>query len=83
MTIVKHSNNNCRIYAKDLWINLGVITFARPRRTATQAWTVAVASAVTTGNREVIAEIEADAAPQLDATALVSSPRRAALRSWG
>ncbi len=65
-------------HAKDLRINLGVIT-SSTALTATQAWTVAVASAVTTGNREVIAAIEADAAPQLDATALSAARGAAAI----
>jgi lipoyl-dependent peroxiredoxin subunit D len=48
-------------YARDLRINLGVLT-SSTSLTPAQAWTVALASAVTTGQREVIAAIETDAA---------------------
>ena len=47
-------------YARDLRINLGVLT-SSTALTPVQAWTIALASAVTTGQRDVIAAIEGDA----------------------
>jgi lipoyl-dependent peroxiredoxin subunit D len=63
-------------YARDLRINLGVIgssTALSPQ----QAWTIAVASAVTTRNRELIAAVEADA--QLEPSALTAARGAAAI----
>jgi alkyl hydroperoxide reductase subunit D len=65
-------------HARDLRINLGVIgssTALTPR----QAWTIAVASAKTTKNRELVAAVEADAAAHLDPTALAGARGAAAI----
>ena len=51
-------------YAKDIRINLGVIT-SSTALSAQQAWTIALASAVTTKNAELIAAIEPQLAPEL------------------
>jgi len=48
-------------YARDVRINLGVLT-SSTSLTPPQAWTIALASAVTTGHRDVITAIETDAA---------------------
>jgi lipoyl-dependent peroxiredoxin subunit D len=48
-------------YARDLRINLGVLT-SSTALTPAQAWTIALACAVTAGNRELTAAIEGDAA---------------------
>ena len=48
-------------YARDLRINLGVLT-SSTSLTPSQAWTIALASAVTTGHRDVIGAVETDAA---------------------
>jgi lipoyl-dependent peroxiredoxin subunit D len=48
------------VYARDLRINLGILT-SSTSLTPTQAWTIALTSAVTTGQRDVIAAIESDA----------------------
>jgi lipoyl-dependent peroxiredoxin subunit D len=65
-------------YARDLRINLGVIgssTALSPQ----QAWTIALTSAATTRNRDLIAAVEADAAAQLDAKALDAARGAAAI----
>ena len=46
-------------YARDLRINLGVLV-SSTALTSAQAWTIALASAVTTGQPDVIAAIEGD-----------------------
>jgi alkyl hydroperoxide reductase subunit D len=51
-------------YARDLRINLGVIT-SSTALTPAQAWTIALASAATTRQREVYTAVEADAAIHL------------------
>ena len=56
-------------YARDLKINLGVITGASSL-TLRQHWGTAVAAALATRQREVIAAITAAAAPHLDDVAL-------------
>ncbi len=65
-------------YARDLRINLGVIgssTALSPQ----QAWTIALASAVITRHRDLIAAVEGDAAAQLDAKALDAAKGAAAI----
>lgn len=56
-------------YARDQRINLGVIT-SSTALTPAQAWTIALTSAVTTKQRDVIAAIEADAATVLGSAAI-------------
>ena len=65
-------------YARDLRINLGAIT-GSTALSPTQAWTIAVASACTARDREVIAAIEADAHTVLDAPALEAARGAAAI----
>src|SRR5512139_1203732 len=48
-------------YARDQRINLGVLT-SSTALSAAQAWTIALACAVTTKNKELVAAIEGDAA---------------------
>jgi lipoyl-dependent peroxiredoxin subunit D len=65
-------------YARDLRINIGVIgssTALSPQ----QAWTVALTSAATTRNRDLIAAVEADAATQLEPSALAGARGAAAI----
>ncbi|HUS27788.1 MAG TPA: carboxymuconolactone decarboxylase family protein [Kofleriaceae bacterium] len=54
-------------YARDLRINLGVLT-SSTALTPAQAWTIALTSAVRTGQRDLIAAIEGDGqlAPEAD-----------------
>jgi len=59
-------------HAKDLRINLGVITGATTL-SPQQAWGTAVAAALTSRNAEVIAAIEQAAAEQLSAEALAAA----------
>ncbi len=65
-------------YARDLRINLGVIT-SSTALSAQQAWTIALACAVTTRNKDVVAAIEADASPQLSPEALNAAKAAAAI----
>jgi lipoyl-dependent peroxiredoxin subunit D len=65
-------------YARDLRINLGVIgssTALSPQ----QAWTIALTSAATTRNRDLIAAVEADAAAQLEPKAFDAARGAAAI----
>ena len=65
-------------HARDLRINLGVIgssTALSPQ----QAWTIALTSAATTRNRDLIAAVEADAATQLEPKALEAARGAAAI----
>jgi alkyl hydroperoxide reductase subunit D len=65
-------------FARDLRINLGVIgssTALSPQ----QAWTIALASAVITRQRELIAAVEGDAAEALDAKAIAAAKGAAAI----
>jgi alkyl hydroperoxide reductase subunit D len=63
-------------HAKDLRINLGVIASATAL-TPAQAWTVALAAAQTTRNRDLIAAVEADAV--LEPSALAAAKSAAAI----
>lgn len=65
-------------YARDLRINLGVIA-SSTALTPAQAWTIALTSAVTSGNTDVVAAIEADAAAHLSPEALVAAKGAAAI----
>ena len=65
-------------YARDLRINLGVIA-SSTALSPQQAWTIALASAATTRNRDLIAAVEADAGAQLDDKALASARGAAAI----
>jgi len=65
-------------HAKDLRINLGVIASATAL-TPAQAWTVALASAATTRQRDLVAAIEADAASVLAPAALAAAKSAAAI----
>jgi lipoyl-dependent peroxiredoxin subunit D len=65
-------------FARDLRINLGVIG-SSTALTPQQAWTIALASAVMTRNRDVIAAVEGDASAQLDAKALDAARGAAAI----
>lgn len=65
-------------FARDLRINLGVIG-SSTALTPQQAWTIALASAVMTRNRDVIAAVEGDAAAQLDVKALDAARGAAAI----
>lgn len=51
-------------YAKDIRINLGVLT-SSTSLSAQQAWTIALASAVTTKNAELVAAIEPQLTPDV------------------
>ena len=65
-------------HARDLRINLGVIgssTALSPQ----QAWTIALTSAATTRNRDLIAAVEADAASHLEPKALEAARGAAAI----
>src|SRR5690606_17736190 len=59
-------------YARDQRINLGVLT-SSTALTPAQAWTIALASAVTTKHKDVIAAIEGDAATALEPTAITAA----------
>lgn len=66
-------------HARDLRINLGVIASSTALSPA-QAWTIALASAVTTRHPDLIAAIEADAsAAELPATAIAAARGAAAI----
>jgi alkyl hydroperoxide reductase subunit D len=65
-------------FARDLRINLGVIGSSTALSPA-QAWTIALASAVMTKQRDLIAAVEADAATHLEAPALASAKGAAAV----
>ena len=65
-------------FARDLRINLGVIG-SSTALTPQQAWTIALASAVTTRNRAVIDAVEGDAAAQLEAGAITAAKSAAAI----
>jgi len=60
MTNIDHLKERLPDHARDQRINLGVITSSTALSPA-QAWTIALASAVTTRRTDVIAAIEADA----------------------
>jgi lipoyl-dependent peroxiredoxin subunit D len=65
-------------HAKDLRINLGVIASATAL-TPAQAWTVALACAATTRQRDLVAAVEADAASVLAPAALAAAKSAAAI----
>jgi len=65
-------------YAKDLRINLGVIT-SSTALTPQQAWGTAIASAVTARSPEVLAAIVADATAHLSAEAITAAKGAAAI----
>ena len=65
-------------YARDLRINLGVIT-SSTALTPAQAWTIALTSAATTRQRDVLAAVEADAAEQLSPEAVAAARGAAAV----
>ena len=65
-------------YARDLRINLGVIASSTALSPA-QAWTIALASAVTTRHAEVVTAVEADASTLLEAGAIAAAKGAAAV----
>lgn len=65
-------------YARDLRINLGVIT-SSTALTAQQAWTIALACAIIARNKDVAAAIEAEASTQLSPEALGAAKAAAAI----
>jgi lipoyl-dependent peroxiredoxin subunit D len=65
-------------YARDLRINLGVIG-SSTALTPSQAWTIALATAMTTRNKDVIAAVEADAVAQLSPEAVTAAKGAAAI----
>lgn len=65
-------------HARDLRINLGVIG-SSTALTPVQAWTIALASAVITRHRDLIAAVEADAAAQLEPAAINAAKGAAAI----
>ncbi len=65
-------------HARDLRINLGVIA-AATALTPAQAWAIALASAATTRQRDLIAAVEADAASVLEPAALTAAKGAAAI----
>lgn len=65
-------------YARDLKINLGVITSSTALSPA-QAWTIALASATMTRQRDLVAAVEAEARAQLPAAALAAARGAAAI----
>ena len=65
-------------YARDLRINVGVITSSTALAPA-PAWTIAVTSARTTRNGDLIAAVEADAALHLEPNALAAARGAAAI----
>ena len=65
-------------YARDLRINLGVIGTSTALSPA-QAWAIALACAVMTRHRDVIAAVEADAAAHLEPAALAAARGAAAI----
>lgn len=69
MTSLDQLKERLSDYARDQRINLGVIASSTALSPA-QAWTIALASAVTTTNKELIAAIESEATAQLDPAVL-------------
>src|SRR6185503_2979916 len=65
-------------YARDLRINLGVVA-SSTALTPVQAWTIALACARTTRNRELVAAVEADGAAHLEPNALAAARGAAAI----
>jgi alkyl hydroperoxide reductase subunit D len=65
-------------YAKDLRINLGVIT-SSTALSPQQAWGTAIAAAITAKNPEVLAAVLADATPHLSAEAITAAKGAAAI----
>lgn len=65
-------------HARDLRINLGVITSSTALSPA-QAWTIALTSALTTRRTDLSAAVEADAATVLEPTALAAAKGAAAI----
>ncbi|HEX5063851.1 MAG TPA: carboxymuconolactone decarboxylase family protein [Kofleriaceae bacterium] len=65
-------------YARDLRINLGVIG-SSTALSPVQAWTIALTSAATTRNRDLVAAVEADAAAHVEPTALTAARGAAAI----
>jgi lipoyl-dependent peroxiredoxin subunit D len=65
-------------HARDLRINLGVIA-SSTALTPAQAWTIALATAVTTRNKDLVAAIEADATTHLEPVAIAAAKGAAAV----
>ena len=65
-------------FARDLRINLGVIGSSTALSPA-QAWTVALASALTTKHRDVVAAVEAEASGHLTPAAITAAKGAAAI----
>lgn len=59
-------------YARDQRINLGIVA-SSTALTPAQAWTIALASATITRNKELIAAVEGDAAAHLEPTAIAAA----------
>jgi alkyl hydroperoxide reductase subunit D len=78
MTAIDQLKDKLPDYARDLRINLGVIT-SSTALSLQQAWTIALASAITSRNKDVAAAIEADASAQLSPEALTAAKSAAAI----
>lgn len=78
MTAIDQLKERLPDYARDLRINLGVIT-SSTALSAQQAWMVALACAITSRNKDVAAAIEADASAQLSPEALAAAKSAAAI----
>lgn len=78
MTNVDQLKDTLPDYARDLRINLGVVA-SSVVLTPAQAWTIALASAVTTKRPELVAAVEADAAGALEPAAIAAAKGAAAI----
>jgi alkyl hydroperoxide reductase subunit D len=78
MTQLEELKQRIPDHARDLRINLGVIG-SSTALTPAQAWTIAVAAAATTKNRDLIAAIELEAASVLEPATLNAARGAAAI----
>jgi alkyl hydroperoxide reductase subunit D len=78
MTAIDQLKERLPDYARDLRINLGVIT-SSTALSPQQAWTIALTCAITSRNKDVAAAIEADASEQLSPEALTAAKGAAAI----
>ena len=78
MTTIDELKGRLPDHARDLRINLGVIG-SSTALSAAQAWTIAVASAVTTRHLDLIAAVEGEAVAYLEPSAIAAARGAAAI----